>query len=165
MDIFDDDNELRTYRDEIEEIRNFRNIGSRRRVKIYNSRSNPLEELSESDFKHRYRFSKGNMVKIINILRNDLSMDSRGGSIPVKLQVMVAIRYCMSMSQQTLSRTAKRVAIALASKSSIYIKMPSNLREESETIRKFETICGFPHITGAIDCTHIKTLINHCLVK
>ncbi|KAF9787608.1 hypothetical protein SFRURICE_001660 [Spodoptera frugiperda] len=132
MDIFDDDNELRTYRDEIEEIRNFRNIGSRRRVKIYNSRSNPMEELSESDFKHRYRFSKGNMVKIINILRNDLSMDSRGGSIPVK------------------------VAIALASKSSIYIKMPSNLREETETIRKFETICGFPHVTGAIDCTHIK---------
>ncbi|XP_035433454.2 putative nuclease HARBI1 [Spodoptera frugiperda] len=168
MDIFDDDNELRTYRDEIEEIRNFRNIGSRRRVKIYNSRSNPMEELSESDFKHRYRFSKENMVKIINILRNDLSMDSRGGSIPVELQVMAAIRYwgrheiqedCAEihgMSQQTLSRTAKRVAIALASKSSIYIKMPSNLREETETIRKFETICGFPHITGAIDCTHIK---------
>ncbi|KAF9800737.1 hypothetical protein SFRURICE_015391 [Spodoptera frugiperda] len=37
------------------------------------------------------------------------------------------------MSQQTLSRIAKRVAIALASKSSIYIKMPSNLREETET--------------------------------
>ncbi|KAF9813840.1 hypothetical protein SFRURICE_007995 [Spodoptera frugiperda] len=115
------------------EIRNFRNIGSRRRVKIYNSRSNPMEELSESDFKHRYRFSKGNMVKIINILTNDLSMDSRGGSIPVELQVMAAIRYwgrheiqedCAEihgMSQQTLSRTAKRVAIALASKSSIYI--------------------------------------------
>ncbi|KAF9805166.1 hypothetical protein SFRURICE_002992 [Spodoptera frugiperda] len=146
----------------------YRNIGSRRRVKIYNSRSNPMEELSKSDFKHRYRFSKGNMVKIINILRNDLSMDSRGGSIPVELQVMAAIRYwgrheiqedCAEIhgvSQQTLSRTAKRVAIALASKSSIYIKMPSNLREETETIRKFETICGFPHITGAIDCTHIK---------
>uniref|UniRef100_A0A2H1VLX9 SFRICE_010583 n=1 Tax=Spodoptera frugiperda TaxID=7108 RepID=A0A2H1VLX9_SPOFR len=120
MDIFDDDNELRTYRDEIEEIRNFRNIGSRRRVKIYNSRSNTMEELSESDFKHRYRFSKGYMVKIINILRNDLSMDSRGGSIPVKLQVMAAIRYwghetqedCAEihgMSQQTLSRTVPTI--------------------------------------------------------
>ncbi|XP_050563108.1 uncharacterized protein LOC118269991 [Spodoptera frugiperda] len=76
----------------------------------------------------------------------------RGGSIPVELQVMAAIRYwgrheiqedCAEihgMSQQTLSRTAKRVAIALASKSSIYIKMPSNLREETETIRKFEAI-------------------------
>uniref|UniRef100_A0A2H1VKK2 SFRICE_015750 n=1 Tax=Spodoptera frugiperda TaxID=7108 RepID=A0A2H1VKK2_SPOFR len=107
-----------------------------------------MEELSESDFKQRYRFSKGNMVKIINILRTrlsmDKSMDSRGGSIPVELQVIAAIRYwgrheiqevCAEihgMSQQT--RTAKRVAIALASKSSIYIKMPSNLREETETV-------------------------------
>lgn len=60
------------------------------------------------------------------------------------------------MSQQTLSRFSKRVAIALASKSPNYIKMPSNLREETETTQNFQTICGFPHIIGAIDGTHIK---------
>ncbi|KAF9822874.1 hypothetical protein SFRURICE_010403 [Spodoptera frugiperda] len=82
---------------------------------------------SESDFKHRYRFSKGNNYgKKYKYLKK--SMDSRGGSIPVELQVMAATRYwsrheiqedCAEihgMSQQTLSRTAKRVAIALASK-------------------------------------------------
>ncbi|KAF9796305.1 hypothetical protein SFRURICE_019387 [Spodoptera frugiperda] len=91
-----------------------------------------MEELSESDFKHRFRFSKGNMVKIINILRNDLSMNSLGGSIPVELQVMAAIRYwdcheiqeyCAeihAMSQQTLSRTAKRVVRDMVSKKDIY---------------------------------------------
>ncbi|KAF9798951.1 hypothetical protein SFRURICE_011590 [Spodoptera frugiperda] len=109
MDIFDDDNELRTYRDEIEEISG---------ILVQEGESNPMEEFSESDFKHRYKFSKGNMVKNINILRNDLSMDSRGGRIPVELQVMAAIRYwgrheiqedCAEihgMRQQTLSRKA-----------------------------------------------------------
>ncbi|KAL4719977.1 hypothetical protein ACJJTC_018942 [Scirpophaga incertulas] len=127
-----------------------------------------MEELSEKDFKNRYRFSKENMKKIITLLRDDLSVDNRGGSIPVELQVMAVIRYwgrheiqedCAEihgMSQQTLSRISKRVAIALASKSSTYIKMPSSIREETETIRKFQLICGLPHVNGAIDCTHIK---------
>ncbi|KAF9824588.1 hypothetical protein SFRURICE_004045 [Spodoptera frugiperda] len=153
LDIFDDDNELRTYRDEIEEIRNFRNIGSRSRVKIYNSRSNPMEELSESDFKHRYRFSKENMPG-----RQYTCGVASNGSYKIlgRHEIQEDCAEIHGMSQQTLSRTAKRVAIALASKSSIYIKMSSNLREETETIRKFETICGFPHITGAIDCTILK---------
>ncbi|XP_047543246.1 putative nuclease HARBI1 [Vanessa atalanta] len=169
MDIFENDDVLHTFREDIEDIRNFRNgIGRNRKRKVYNTRANPMEELSEEDFKKRYRFSKENMEKIINILRNDLSMDNRGGSISVELQVMAVIRYwgrheiqedCAElhgMSQQTLSKMCKRVAIALASKSSIYIKMPLNLREETETITKFQSICGFPHIIGAIDCTHIK---------
>lgn len=60
------------------------------------------------------------------------------------------------ISQQTLSRLARKVAIALASKSYIYIKMPSNMAEEANTIRKFQGICGLRGINGAIDCTHIK---------
>ncbi|RVE44710.1 hypothetical protein evm_010614 [Chilo suppressalis] len=140
----------------------------RRRTKVYNSRANPMDEFSEKDFKNHYRFSKENMKKIVNILRDDLSAGNRGGSIPVELQVMAVIRYwgrheiqedCAEingMSQQTPSRICKRVAIALASKSSIYIKMPSSIIEETETIRKFQSICGFPHVIGAIDCTHIK---------
>ncbi|RVE47019.1 hypothetical protein evm_008301 [Chilo suppressalis] len=170
MDLFENDNVLQTFRNDIDEIRNFRNIGIglSRRTKVYNSRANPMDEFSEKDFKNRYRFSKENMKKIINILRDDLSVDNRGGSIPVELQVMAVIRYwgrheiqedCAEihgMSQQTLSRICKRVAIALASKSSLYIKMPSSIIEETETIRKFQSICGFPHVIGAIDCTHIK---------
>ncbi|RVE48500.1 hypothetical protein evm_006811 [Chilo suppressalis] len=52
-----------------------------------------MDEFSEKNFKNRYRFSKENMKKIINILRDDLSLDNRGGSIPVELQVIAVIRY------------------------------------------------------------------------
>ncbi|XP_045456350.1 putative nuclease HARBI1 [Melitaea cinxia] len=108
------------------------------------------------------------MSRIIEIVRPDIQGDTRGGSIPVELQVMAVIRYwgrheiqednadIHGMSQQILSRLSRKVAIALASKSSRYIKMPSNISEEINAIRKFEVICGLQEITGAIDCTHIK---------
>lgn len=60
------------------------------------------------------------------------------------------------MSQPTMSRVVRKVAIALASKSSIFIKMPSNVTEETNVMRKFQGICGLRGITGAIDGTHIK---------
>lgn len=61
------------------------------------------------------------------------------------------------MSQQTLSRLAQKVAIALACKSSQYIKMPSDIIEESYINIKFEDLCGMKNISGVIDCIHIKT--------
>lgn len=93
MDIFEDDNLLNTFLNDVDEIRNFRTVNRIRRPKVYSVRVNPMEELNEKDFKQRYRFSKENMQKIINILRNDLYTDSRGGGIPVELQVMAVIRY------------------------------------------------------------------------
>ncbi|XP_047041212.1 uncharacterized protein LOC124645450 [Helicoverpa zea] len=144
MDILEDLDVLRTFRNDIEEIRGFNSRRMRmiRRPKQYKKRMNPLQDLSESDFRQRYRFSKANMLKIIDILRNDLRVDRCGGSIPVELQVMSVIRYwgrheiqedCADihgMSQQTLSYLSKKVGIALASKSSIYIQMPLSLRAQ-----------------------------------
>ncbi|XP_045506248.1 putative nuclease HARBI1 [Colias croceus] len=139
----------------------------RRQRKHYKQRVNPLD-LDEEEFRSRYRFGKHNMQQIINLVRDDLRVDTRGGGIPVELQVMAVIRYwgrheiqedCADihgMSQQTLSRLSRNVAIALASKSSRYINMPSNSTEEAKAIRKFEVICGMKRIIGAIDCTHIK---------
>lgn len=91
MDIFENFHLLRTLRNEIEELREFRRMV--RQPKLYNTRMNPMQDLSGSEFKQRYRFSKENMLKIIELLRNDLHVDSRGGSIPVELQVMAVIRY------------------------------------------------------------------------
>lgn len=60
------------------------------------------------------------------------------------------------MSQQTLSRITKRVALALAAMSHRYIKMPETLQEERAMIEKFSQIAGFSQIIAAIDGTHIK---------
>lgn len=37
-----------------------------------------------------------------------------------------------------------------------YIKMPTTVHEQQETIRKFRSIANFPTITSTIDCTHIR---------
>ena len=63
-----------------------------RRRKIYKTRFNPMS-LRNLEFKQKYRFSKENMVKIIDIIRSDFNSDNRGGHIPIDLQVMAAIRY------------------------------------------------------------------------
>ncbi|KAJ0169959.1 hypothetical protein K1T71_014565 [Dendrolimus kikuchii] len=151
---------------DIEELTTF--SATRRRIKTYRARFNPLHDLTDDEFRLRYGFSKRNMCKVIEIVRADLQVDTRGGGIPVELQVMAVLRYwgrheiqedCADMhgmSQQTLSRLSHKVAIAFASKSSRYIKMPSNITEEVNTIRKFEAISGLGRITGAIDCTHIN---------
>ncbi|CAK1599498.1 unnamed protein product [Parnassius mnemosyne] len=60
------------------------------------------------------------------------------------------------VSQPVVSRTCKKVAEILSRKSREFIKMPTTLNEQQETIRKFRSIANFPTVIGAIDCTHIR---------
>lgn len=60
------------------------------------------------------------------------------------------------ISQQSVSKIAKNVATALATKAHTFINMPCTLQEQEETMREFRTLSNFPTVIGAIDCTHIK---------
>ncbi|CAG9837592.1 unnamed protein product [Diabrotica balteata] len=84
-------NDLRLI-EQLNDHRNQRNNIHLRHIKIYKIRKNPLEELEENEFKCKYRFSKATAVFIIDMLRDDLSGDSRGGHIPPHLKVLSAIR-------------------------------------------------------------------------
>lgn len=67
--------------------------GNRTRTpKTYKPRYNPME-LDEIYFRRKYRFTKANMTRVINLVRSDLEGSPRGGHIPADLQVMAAIRY------------------------------------------------------------------------
>lgn len=68
--------------DEINEVENHMMLT--RRVKIYKIRKNPLEELQEAEFKSKYRFSKSTAVFIIDMVKNNLAGDARGGSIQLQ---------------------------------------------------------------------------------
>lgn len=83
--------DLRDFQNDVADLSSFR--ARRRKTKNYRIRFNPLQSLSDEDFKLRYRFSKENMSRIIEIVRPDIQGDTRGGSIPVELQVMAVIRY------------------------------------------------------------------------
>ncbi|KAH9635880.1 hypothetical protein HF086_002440 [Spodoptera exigua] len=45
---------------------------------------------------------------------------------------------------------------SLAMMSRRFIKMPSSLDAQQQTMRKFRSIANFPTVIGAIDCTHIR---------
>lgn len=62
-------------------------------------RFNPFQELTKAEFQYSYRFSKENMKRIIEILRDDLELDPPPGhdqkkkQVPVNRQIMAALRY------------------------------------------------------------------------
>ncbi|CAG5024870.1 unnamed protein product [Parnassius apollo] len=59
------------------------------------------------------------------------------------------------ISKQSVSKIAHNVGKALAKKSSFIHNKPTALEDQQETIRGFRSICNFPSVIGAIDCTHI----------
>lgn len=62
-----------------------------RRQKLYQKRIDPFS-LPDIEFKRRYRFNKDTARFIINLVRQDLQLDSRGCGTSPELQVLTAIR-------------------------------------------------------------------------
>ncbi|KAH9636735.1 hypothetical protein HF086_007633 [Spodoptera exigua] len=152
--------------DEIDEVESHTVLV--RRVKMYKIRKNPLEELQENEFKSKYRFSRSTAVFIIDMIKNDLAGDARGGFIPPYLKVLAAIRIwargeiqddagdLSGMSQSTISLVCKQVALAILAQRSQWIKMPQTDAEQNKVMVDFHTLCAFRQVIGAIDCTHIR---------
>ncbi|CAK1596538.1 unnamed protein product [Parnassius mnemosyne] len=136
--------------DEINEV--VKQIPLMRRVKFYKIRKNPLEELQEAEFKIKYRFSRGTTVFPIDMMKNDLAGDSRGGFIPPHPNVLTAIRTwargeiqddagdLSGMSQPTISLVCKQVALALVAQRAKWIKMPQSDVERNHVIAGFYSV-------------------------
>ncbi|CAK1597378.1 unnamed protein product [Parnassius mnemosyne] len=62
-----------------------------RRPDRHRHRVNPFE-LSDEDFRYKYRFSKRFGEKIVGILREDLVHDPRGCPLSPEIQVVCALR-------------------------------------------------------------------------
>ncbi|XP_037941883.1 uncharacterized protein LOC119674800 [Teleopsis dalmanni] len=114
--------------------------------------------LRDDEFQLRYRFSKKGVEKITDLVKQDLTFDSRGAGTSARLQVLVALR-CWSrrevqddagdlhgLSQATVSRICVRVARALAKHAATVIKMPESLIEEEANMKSFKRIKNFPNV-------------------
>lgn len=55
-------------------------------------RINPFIELSDEDFRQKYRFSKRYTMKIVDLLRENLIRDARGCPVSPEIQVVCALR-------------------------------------------------------------------------
>ncbi|XP_022819358.1 putative nuclease HARBI1 [Spodoptera litura] len=127
-----------------------------------------MEELQDHEFKSKYRFSRATASFIIDMVKNSLAGDARGGFIPPYLKVLTAIRTwargeiqddagdLSGMSQPTVSLVCKQVALAIVSHRAQWIKMPRTDNEQNKVIAEFYSLCGFRQVIGAIDCTHIR---------
>ncbi|ENN82712.1 hypothetical protein YQE_00919, partial [Dendroctonus ponderosae] len=62
----------------------------------------------------------------------------------------------MGMHSTTAVRIIPKVSRAIASLYTRFIKLPVTEQESSRAMRNFYDIARFPHVIGAIDCTHVK---------
>ncbi|KAJ4427679.1 hypothetical protein ANN_25328 [Periplaneta americana] len=152
--------------DDVRRIREIRDV--RRRRKKYLERLNIFRKYDDVHFRNRYRFTKENARKVIELVRPNLyeSEDNRGLSISIETQVLTALRYYArsgyqdntadlhNISQASVSRIITNVSVAIAGLAPRYVRFP---REEKRmtTARKFYDIARFPQVIGAIDGTHI----------
>lgn len=135
---------------------------------LVKDRTNPLEELNDTQFHEKFRFSKETVVDIYHMISTDLDITSkRGIPLPPMLQLLICLRFfacgsfqsvtgdLFNVSQPSVSRVVKRVARAIASLRNRYIKFPGR-QELPQVMYKFSQIGGIPGVIGSIDCTHVK---------
>ncbi|XP_071496784.1 putative nuclease HARBI1 [Diadema antillarum] len=116
-----------------------------------------------------YRSTRNACMNIIDSLAGQLQQETqRNKSLPLSLQVFVALRYyatgavtddtsCIhGVHLSTASRTIRKVTLALCEMKDEVIKFPETMAEVRAAQIGFYKLAGFPNVVGAIDCTHVE---------
>ncbi|XP_072023541.1 putative nuclease HARBI1 [Amphiura filiformis] len=133
-------------------------------------RKDPFLKYSDAKFKSRYRFSKGNVLRLTDLLEPNLQRPTNRSNplLPVQ-QILVTLRYFatgsvqklvgddMNISPASICRTAHSVARSIASFRQQVIQFPRP-DEMHQVQQDFYNIAQFPGVVGAIDCTHVPII-------
>lgn len=144
-------------------------LDRRRRIpKTFRDRLNPLDYMDDETIISNYRLDRGSIFELISELKSQLEHPtSRSHSLPVSLQICVALRYFAKgdflsevadvhgLSRMSISRCIHSVSKALVEKSYKYISFPRNTEAQQVMKQRFYSICQFPNVLGAIDGTLI----------
>ncbi|GFQ89647.1 uncharacterized protein TNCT_508051 [Trichonephila clavata] len=125
----------------------------RRSVFIPEHRNNDLDELDEDDFRRRYRFYKGTIETLVELLRTKLvSATGRNHALTAAEKVLAAVRFFAfgnrqinvgdlhSISQPSTSRAITDVARALAELRPQYIDLPQTEDQRMQDFSKSNDI-------------------------
>lgn len=139
-----------------------------RRNRVFRERFNPLQQLDNAELYSRYRFRRADILRIVDLLRNDLEFGiRRRDTLSAEMQVLVALRFYASGSFQnvvgdtvnvhksTVSRIVYRVSAALCRHARDFIYFP-NQAQANRQKRQFLVKNNFPNVIGCIDGTQIK---------
>ncbi|XP_034669479.1 putative nuclease HARBI1 [Drosophila subobscura] len=162
----------------VESVRRFqfsaeiiKGMGNSSRKKQH-KRFNPLCHLNEHQFRRKYRYTKENIRRIIEIVRDDLEIDcyepTEREQVPIDLQILSAIRFwggtehpkltamVHGVSLKTLKKITRRIASVLSSKASRYIRMPATLSEKERMMRSFQELANMPQVIGTLLQTRVR---------
>ncbi|WAR03917.1 HARB1-like protein [Mya arenaria] len=150
--------------------------GNRRRHNIpmvFRDRMNPLDVMNDHEIIKKYRLDRDAILEICAQTQQHLVRPtSRSQSLPVCLQVLVALRYYATGSFQSVladghgisirsvSRSIHAVSKALTRQVPRQIKFPTTRAELKRTKQLFHDISGFPNVIGAVDGTKGFHAIN-----
>ena len=149
----------REYRREIEQLeRNVqRNVPPRR---VLGGMNNPLEYLTDEQFRSRYRLRKASYRHLLALLHDELEhISQRGRPVPPHMQLLCALRFYASgtfqevcgdlqnISQPSRSRIVYKVSRVLAAQRAQFIRFPDG--DEAEGVKNnFRNMHGLPQVIG-----------------
>lgn len=135
-----------------------------RKNRIFRDRLNPLDEFDDADFMRRYRMTRDCAMEVIDMIRGDIEHDThRSHALSAEQQTFAALRYfatgsfqqvtadTLGISQASVSRSVKRVSVALASRAGQVIKFPTDVNSVQRMKEGFMDKFQFPNVLGCVD--------------
>ena len=135
---------------------------------MFRDRNNPLDYMGDDELLNKFRMNRDTIFQICEELKDDLERPTkRNFSLPVSMQVTLALRFYATgsfqsviadsngVSAMSVSRSVTLVSEALTNRAKTYIKMPTNPIALRNIKQKFYELNRFPNVIGAIDGTFI----------
>ncbi|XP_047523577.1 putative nuclease HARBI1 [Pieris napi] len=157
MDVFE------TLEDEFDEY--FDRITTPRRNPVFQNRTNYMETLDETDFRTRFRLTKGAVMFVYSMIEETISAPTERNHVIMPItRLLLTLRYYATgsfltvvgdfsgVSKASASRIVTLISQAIAQLRPEFIKFPTDTQEIQQ---EFYNIAKFPRLIGAIDCTHV----------
>ncbi|KAK5644346.1 hypothetical protein RI129_005646 [Pyrocoelia pectoralis] len=140
-----------------------------RNPKVFKNRINYLEEYDDFEFFKRFRIQKPTFVMLCDTIEHQItSATDRNNAIAPATKLFLALRFYATgnmliaagdyagVSKTSACNIVTQVTEAIASLRPRYIKFPVTHAEKQIVKEDFYRIARFPHVIGAIDCTHVR---------
>ncbi|XP_075739831.1 putative nuclease HARBI1 isoform X1 [Rhipicephalus microplus] len=127
-----------------------------------------LDDVPDQHLRY-YRFPREHIRALCTTLEPRLQRPTaRSRTLPVDVQVLLALRFYASgsfqsmvgdtvgVSQSSASRIVAQVTDALCSLAAEHIRFPTTMRAANAMAIAFSQIAGFPKVLGCIDGTHVQ---------
>lgn len=142
---------------------------SRRGLRVFKDRTNPLEEYDSTQFLQRFRISKGTFAELVDLVACDLQRPTRrSNALNPAEQLAIALRFYASgsfqmiigdvcgVSQASCCRVIQEVTESICRRKRHFIKFPLSSDDRRAVMVGFHNIQGCPGVVGAIDGCHIR---------